>query len=159
MNPALTLPSALRPRLPMAWHRSGLTQEMRSSVLLCVLAGRDGARMCQPCAFQRSASGRLVPSVPMNQPAARHELSVGQDTSRNRPIVRLVFSGGTCWIDHADFAAGAAGAGAALAPVAPAAVPVMVAARLAASRTAPAAPASLRRSRGRPPGCRDVLIR
>jgi hypothetical protein len=72
----------------------------------------------------------------MNQPAARHELSLGQDTSRNRPVVRLVFSGGTCWIDHADFAAGTAG------PTAPAAAPFVVAARLAASRTALAAPAS-----------------
>ena len=136
MNPALSLPSALRLRLPMAWQRSGLTQEMRSRVLLRVPAGRTGARMCQPRESQRSASGRLVPSVPMNQPAARHELSVGQDTSRNRPVVRLVFSGGTCWIDHADFAAGTAG------PTAPAAAPFVVAARLAASRTALAAPAS-----------------
>ena len=145
MNPALSLPSALRLRLPMAWQRSGLTQEMRSRVLLRVAAGRTGARMCQPRESQRSASGRLVPSVPMNQPAARHELSVGQDTSRNRPVVRLVFSGGTCWIDHADFAAGTAGP---TAPAAvPAAAPVIVAARLAASRTAPAAPASRPHSR------------
>src|SRR5215470_8252350 len=156
MNPGLSLPSALRLRLPMAWQRSGLTQEMRSSVLLWVLAGRAGARMCQPSESQRSASGRLVPSVPMNQPAARHELSVGQDTSRNRPMVRLVFSGGTCWIDHADVAAGTAAPGVATAGgpvlgvavpgaaapgVDPAAVPVTVAARPTASRTAAAAPA------------------
>src|SRR5215470_8109190 len=137
MNPGLSLPSALRLRLPMAWQRSGLTQEIRSSVLLMVLAGRTGARMCQPRESQRSASGRLVPSVPMNQPAARHELFVGQDTSRNRPVVRLVFSGGTCWIDHADLAAGTAAPGAAAAGTAGTAdAAVMVMARLAVSRTA-----------------------
>src|SRR4029077_3721576 len=102
------------------------------------------------------------------QPAARHEPFVGQDTSRNRPVVRSVFSGGTCWIDHADFAAGTAAGFTPVAPAArpaapappavpalPAAVPFMVAAGLAAIRRVPPALPSRPRSRSRPAGRRD----
>ena len=150
MNPAFSLPSALRLRLPMAWQRSGLTQEMRSRVLLSVAAGRTGARMCQPRESQRSASGRLVPSVPMNQPAARHEL-VRRAGHVEEPAGRAAGVQRRHVLDRPRRLRGRDGrasrAAAAAIPTVPAAAPVIVAARLAASRTAPAAPASRPHSR------------
>ena len=135
MRPCLTVWSALGPRWPMAWQRTGLTQETKSSQLLRVLRRAGGAVRCQPWPFQVCAIGRWVPSVPMLMPTATQKLAVGQDTSRKRLIVLVVSSGGTAWIDQG----GAAARTPARAAPAPAAALVVAAARPAASSTAAAA--------------------
>ena len=63
--------------------------------------------MRQVLPFHRSASVRMIPSVPTYSPTATHEVALAQDTSWNCALGVEVSTGGTACTDHGDFAAAA----------------------------------------------------